>query len=152
MIYVECIPDKALVKILGIPGNKIFHAGGKGNICSRLKYSKNSLGLIDEDPHSPQPNYIKKLKFQFKEYSIKVLYDDELENYLIVLCPRLEEWILKAAKEININMVDYQLPNEAMELHKVINTRIKKFENLVQSILQKSPMLKALTTLIKMDA
>jgi len=149
MIYVECVPDKALVKILGIPGNEIFHAGGKGNICSRLKYSKNSIGLVDEDPYSPQPNYIKKLKFQTKECSIKVLYDAEFKNYLIVLCPRLEEWILKAVKEININIADYNLPQEAMELHKVINTRIKKFENLVRDIFQKSLMLKTLARLIK---
>jgi len=148
MIYVECVPDKALVKILGIPGNQIFHAGGKGNICSRLKYSKNSIGLVDEDPHSPQPNYIKKLKFQSKEYSIKVLYDAEFRNYLIVLCPRLEEWILKAVREISIKITDYNLPDEAMDLHKVINTRIKKFENLVIDIFPKSPMLKTLARLL----
>ncbi len=62
MIYLECNPDKALVKALGITKKEIFHTGNKGNVCKRLQKSKNSKGTVDEDPSSIQPNYIKKLQ------------------------------------------------------------------------------------------
>ena len=50
MIYVECYADETLVKVLGIPGKEIVHAGGKGNICNKLSKTNCSKGLIDEDP------------------------------------------------------------------------------------------------------
>ena len=61
MIYVECDTDVALVKNLDIPKKEIIHAGNKGNVCNRLRKTKNSIGLIDEDPQSGQPRYIKNL-------------------------------------------------------------------------------------------
>lgn len=69
MIYVECKPDTTLLSVLGVPRKEIFHAGGKGNVCVRLSKITDSKGLVDEDPESPQPGYLKKLKSYSAEYA-----------------------------------------------------------------------------------
>jgi hypothetical protein len=62
MIYIECRPDKILVEALSVPEEEIIHAGSKGNVCNRLSRIRNSKGLVDEDPESAQPTYIRRLK------------------------------------------------------------------------------------------
>jgi len=152
MIYVECDPDKALVSILGVPRKEIFHAGGKGNVCVRLSKTTDSKGLIDEDPESPQLGYLKKLKScsaEYTKYNIKLLSDEKFRNSVIVLSPRLENWILEAAKEAGMNMEEYGLPNNANNLHKVINIKLESFKKLIEEMKQKSKMLKRLERLIR---
>lgn len=151
MIYVECDADEALVKALDIPKKEIEHRSGKASICKKLEKGSNSKGLVDEDPSAAQPTYIKKAKLQLNRHDIKVLYDDNAKNYIIMLCPRLEGWVLKAAKQAGVKMESYNLPNTEAELHSIINTKIGKFINLVQNIKnnKKSKMLKALQESLK---
>jgi hypothetical protein len=105
--------------------------------------------LVDEDPSSAQPNYIGKLTLRSHEHDIKLLYDGKTKNHLIVLCPSLEKWILKAAQEAGVNVNDYDLPNEAKQLHKIINTKMKNLKNLIENIKKKSKMLKALQNFVR---
>lgn len=149
MIYLECDPDKALISTLGIPSKDIKHANSKGNVCNHLAKNKNVKGLVDEDPLSSQPNYLKRLKLHSFEHSIRVLYDEKASNHLIVLCPVLEEWILKAAKEAGVEVGDYGLPNETRQLHQMINTRIDSFKKLLKVMLGKSKMLTSLENIVK---
>ena len=150
MIYVECNPDEVLVKALGIPRREIHHSGNKPEVCKRLKKSENCTGLVDEDPSSEKLTYIDKLKLHSNDYNIKLLIDEKGKNYLIVLCPKLEEWILKAAEEAKIYTPSYGLPDDPDELHKFINTRLKNFENLIKDIIkQKSRMIKTLEGFLK---
>jgi hypothetical protein len=144
MIYLECDPDKALVKALGMANKEIKHVYSKGNVCNRLAKSRDAKGLVDEDPASPQPAYIGKLKLHLHQRDIKLLQEDKTQNRLIVLCPRLEEWILKAAREAKVDIQDYGLPNEARQLHEIINIRVEGLEKFIKSIKDKSKMLKTL--------
>ncbi len=104
MIYLECDPDKALVQTLGLPAKEIKHVYSKGNVCNKLAKSSQSKGMVDEDPLSSQPSYIEKLRLQSHEHQIKILYDEKAQNRLIVLCPRLEEWVLRAAQDAGVNI------------------------------------------------
>lgn len=61
LVLVECNPDVSLLRELGIPRRRIRHAGGKGDICNYLRKSKNAIALMDEDPDSSQPSYLRKL-------------------------------------------------------------------------------------------
>jgi hypothetical protein len=149
MIYLECDPDKALMRTLGLAAKEIKHVYSKGNVCNKLAKSRHSKGLVDEDPASPQPTYIGKLKLSFHQHEIKLLQDDKAQNQLIVLCPSLEEWILKAAREAKVNIQDYGLPNGARQLHEIINTRVESLEKLTKSIKGKSQMLKTLEGFVK---
>ncbi len=149
MIYLECYSDEALVKAFGVHKKGIFHSYSKGNVCKKLEKGFKSKGLVDEDPFSTQPSYVGKLKTNSHEYDIKLLYDEIAKNHLIVLCPRLEDWILKAAKEAGINIKEYSLPDDANELHKIINTKLDKFIFLIEDIKKRSNMLITLEKMIR---
>jgi hypothetical protein len=149
--YTECKPDSALVRTLGIPKKEIIHLAGKPNVCKRLENRENCRGLIDEDPFSVQPPYLKKLqvKEDLSGYGLKILDDNYHNNDLIILCPRLEEWVLKAVKEAKIDIKKYNLPDDGERLHKKINISIDKFEKLIKDLKGKSKMMKALEKSIK---
>ena len=152
MIYVECKPDLALVKSLtNVTRRGITHEfKGKGEICNRLRQQTNCKGLIDEDPSSGQPRYVKEARLEndLSEHEIKVLHDNTNNNYIIVLCPRLEEWVLKAAREAGIDVRKYNLSNDAAKLHREINLSLDKFEDLLDD-LKITGRLKALKNLLE---
>ena len=144
MIFVECNADKTLLTSLGIQSQEICHVFSKGNVCNRLRKNKNCLGLVDEDPGSGQPQYMSELKLVSHDNAIKVLNDKNNQNKIIVLCPRLEDWIVDAAKEAEVDLANYHLPSNGKALHKVINTRLDEFEKLIKDMKEDSRMLKHL--------
>lgn len=150
MIYLECYADKTLVVALDIPKKEIRHSHGKGNVCKSLLKNGKSKGLVDEDPFSTQPSYLGKLEIKLNEEDIKLLYDESAQNHLVVLCPRLEDWILKAAKEAGVNVEDYNLPKDVDEFSKIINIKPERIVPLIQNIKKKKgKMLKTLEVLLK---
>ena len=153
MIYIECKPDFTLVKSLtSITRRGITHEfKGKGEICNRLRRQTNCKGLIDEDPSSGQPSYVKEaeLENEFSEHGIKVLLHRQTGNRLILLCPRLEEWILGAAREAGKDVTDYSLPNNGHRLHREINIGLDKFEKLLEALKDSSDRLKTLKRLLE---
>ncbi len=149
MIFVECESDKVLLKALGIPSKEVKHAYGKGNICNKLERSRNFKGLVDEDPYSIQPSYMRNLQLHLNENDIKVLYNETNQNTLNLLCPNLEKWFLKAVKEENVDIKKYGLPDDVDKLHKAINTKVINFENLIKDIMGRSKEFKTLKKVIK---
>ena len=43
---------------------------------------------------------------------LRILRNTNRNNDLIILCPRLEDWILEAAKEANVDIETYNLPKD----------------------------------------
>ncbi len=138
MLYVECKPDITLVKfITDLPRREIIHDfRGKGWICNRLRILRNTDGMLDEDPWAIQPPYINSLKLRhdFPEHGIRVFHDVYQHNHVIMLRPRLEEWILKAAWDAHIEPRYYELPDHGVQLHKEINLRLNHFEDLLADL------------------
>jgi len=124
----------------------IHHAGNKSELLKKLTERTNSIGIIDEDPWSVQPPHLKKFeeKQDLANYKLKILHHTSKNNVLIVLRPRLEEWILGAAKEANVDLKTYNLPNEAVKLHEQINIQINNFQKLLEDIKDKSNRIKSL--------
>jgi hypothetical protein len=158
MILVECKPDYALVsKLTSLSRRKIEHSSGKtavlGKLIRRRRFSsyENSFGIIDEDPMSYQPRIITEFA-EWRNVSdcrIRILYYKWLNNYVVVLCPRLEEWIIEAAKESGISLNDYGLPNEPEALHQIINLNIDNFEKLIDALKERSPSVNKLKQCIE---
>lgn len=146
MIYVECNADQTLVETLVQSKKLISHSFGKGNVCNRLKKNTNSIGLVDEDPSCAQPGYIKKLEWISEKNGLKIYKDKNSNNTLIMLCPRLEEWILKASEEAKKDVSDYGLPKDANSLHKRLSIRKdrQKFRSLIDVVRQKSQLIQSL--------
>lgn len=150
MIYFECNTDEILVKALGFTKTERCHAGSKGEVCNKLSNSKNSKGLVDEDPASPQPSYIQSLiEKNHEDMSLKKFFDSKRENVLVVLCPRLEGWVLRAAEQADVDPLNFGLPNDEKNLHKQGNTSLKQFEEFVQEIESRNnPMFNFLKSLL----
>lgn len=153
MIYVENEAHKTLLRAFGFSEKEITVANGKGNVCNKLEGKENCKGLVDEDPLSSQHSYFNKLEHKEVKDDIKLSYDQKKKNYLIILCPIVEKWILKAATEVKVNILKYNLPDNPNELYKVLHTdrkKYKNFENLIKDLIkQKSKRLKTLEGFIK---
>jgi len=130
LIFVECKPDRLLIRILaGVGKKEIRHSGNKFEVMKQLDKHSMALGIIDEDPGKNQPTQLQKAEDistdEIRATDLILLrYRDSL---VLVLRPRLEEWILKTAREININPKDFTLPNDPEQLHSIINYNLDKF-------------------------
>ena len=154
MIYVECRSDVALVRgVTGVSRRGVGHEGGKGEVCNRLRKKNDCIGMVDEDPASGQSAYIReaRLEQELPEHGIRVLHHDATRNRIILLCPRLEEWILDAAHAAGVSVTSYGLPNDARRLHGEININLARFGNLLEALKGSSGRLKTLKGLLQRE-
>ncbi len=138
---VECKPDKHLIKVITNASKKaIVHSANKAEaIKTLLKAKAPSIAIIDEDPGSPQPSFLKrfKLKQDLSQWGLKVYKESSSEKSLVVISPRLEDWLLRAGKESGISFKEYSLPENAERLHKVINTNLEKLKLILKDLLKR---------------
>ena len=137
MIFVECRPDKLLIKrITGI--SKIIHEAGKARICNKLNKYKGVIAVLDEDPGRSQHPYFNNLRnFSNREFEncpdIKVLTDFR-GNFVVLICPRLEDFVINVARRNKIDLKSFNLPSDPDKLHEIINLNLEKFEKLLDSL------------------
>ena len=153
MIYVECKPDKLLVQMLtGWPGREIIHENDKYRVMKTLSRQQDGRAMVDEDPNANQPAYFSKMQVtqEFSNMGLRVLREESRGNRTVVLCPRLEEWVIRGANEAGISLTDprYNLPNSGNALHRVINADHRKLERLVED-LASTPRFRALWELLQ---
>ena len=153
MIYVECDPDQVLVQVLtGWPTRKIIHEHGKYRLMAKLSKLENTRAMVDEDPNSNQPAYFNRMQVgqEFSSMGLRVLRDESRANQVVVLCPRLEEWVIRGANEagISLNNRRYNLPASLGALRRVINMDLRKVERLVEDLAD-SPRFRALRRLLQ---
>lgn len=148
MFVVECRTEVTLVTCLtSVSKKRVTHASGRSRVIRQLlKNYENSVGMVDEDPnatHSHDMQRFSEIEFS-KRDAIRILCHNQRNNCLIVLCPRLEEWIIEASREANIDLNRYNLPNDPEGLHEIINIKIDKFQQLVEKLMKKSNRVRAL--------
>jgi len=66
-----------------------------------------------------------------------------------MLSPNLEEWIISSAREAGLKLESYSLPDKSEDFHRVINLDLKKFQDLVLDLKDRSPRMKALSNILK---
>ncbi len=139
IIFIECVTDKILVLKLNFGRRQIRCAGGIGEVCNRLKDSENSCVVVDEDPTKTRPKYMIDLlrtSVVSNDHDIIVAHDGKRNNYLIVICPDRENWLIKTAKLLKIDLKSYGLPPNPKEL-KVLNLRDpRKIEPFIEDLLK----------------
>jgi hypothetical protein len=108
----------------------------------RTQVSKNigSMGLVDEDPQTRQPTYISGLGNPIAtNHDIKIFHDFTNNNTIVMLCPRLEEWLYNTATRNKIQHTDYGLQSNPGDLHKDEFRRVKiKFNDFLKALLNSS--------------
>ncbi|MGA0559206.1 hypothetical protein ACO2Q8_21285 [Larkinella sp. VNQ87] len=150
-IFLECKPDEALVRRLGFPRRLVKHHNDKGKVCNVLTKTEATIGMVDEDPNTTQPRYLTTLTRLNEEslYNLAVYVDEQSKNKVIVVCPRLEEWILGITSQHAVKISQFGLPDKANKLHDIITTRLQKFEDLIDYLVDiKSPAILHLQRLL----
>ena len=138
MIYVECKPDGVLVRhVADLSRRQVRHeAKGKGGVFNMLLRSRDLVAMVDEDPGKTQPRYMRQLSLSHEhaDLGLKLYLDSRRNNRVIVLCPRLEEWLLRAAADLELNIEDYGLPRRAKAFHDTINLDERKIQRLLAAL------------------
>lgn len=132
MIFLECVPDEALVMTLGIVRKQIRHEDDKGEVCKKVSGHQNVKGLIEEDPEIAQPKYIRSLTLVTEKHNIRLWRDYQSGNDVIMICPKLETWIINVCQKERLDITKFGLPHKPNQLHKVLNTRLVQWKNLLR--------------------
>ncbi len=137
-IIIECKPDETLMKALGFTRKAITHQPNKGMVINLLEKKNGVIGVVDEDPGTTWPRFFSKFQKIDDQHGI-VNYKLQKQNLkLIVIKPRLEEWIISQAQSVNIDPIRFSLPADGHNLHKVINTRLLKFDELLKTMINQN--------------
>ena len=120
-VLVECNADEVVLRALGVTKKQLLHFGGKGNVINRLKKLPGTTGIVDEDPASAQPrdlnNYQEEV--QTTEGLRLLTRQGKGGQRLILVCPKLEDWLIARAKSSGIRPKDYGLPSDPDKLHSI---------------------------------
>ena len=117
-VLVECYPDAAVLRCLGVTKRQLRHERCKGEVVKRVLKLDCAVGVIDEDPDSAQPRDLANYAEVQADGGLRLLVRrGSAERRLIVVCPRLEDWLIRRAKESGIRLQDYDLPSDPHRLH-----------------------------------
>lgn len=113
-ILPECYVDTKVAEIITQSSKKYNHQHGCGQIANELKNTfsnKVALGIIDEDRNKGTiANYFLEFIEVKSENGLILKQHNERVQYLILICPEIEEWLLSNANFVEVNPVDYNLP------------------------------------------
>jgi hypothetical protein len=119
-IAVECYPDEAVLCALGVSRKQLLHEARKGEVFNWLRKTPGGLGMVDEDPDSDQPrDLVSYQQVQASEGLLLLARQGRSGQRLIVICPRLEDWLIQRARLCGVDPRQYQLPGNAKELYNI---------------------------------
>ena len=119
-IAVECYPDEVVLRGLGVPSKQVLHQARKGEVFNWLKRNADAVGMVDEDPDSGQPrDLISYQQVQASDGLVLFIRQGSSGQRLIVIHPRLEDWLIQRARVCGVDPRQYQLPGSAKELHDI---------------------------------
>jgi hypothetical protein len=149
MLFLECNADETLARAVGVPPRDIIHSHGKGRVSKSLKRKSEAVGLVDQDIGSAEPVTLSKFVEESNQHDVILKRDRLQNNRLVVICPRLEDWIVKTAKAANVRMTDFGLSENPRDLHADINHRLPNLDRLLNHLLKiGSPRLQHLRSLL----
>jgi hypothetical protein len=143
-IIPECYIDSCLLEVLLIADkNYVNHQKGNGTVAREMKnkFAKNfCIGIIDEDRR--QLDYLKEFNIEIDAGTLKLWKHKSWPQYIIQVCPVVEDWILSICKKEKIILADYNLPSELLDLKRQTkNTQSKhdqRFVKLFKELLKRN--------------
>ena len=148
-LFLECKPDETLAAALGVVRRTVVHSHGKGKVSKNLKKNSGVTGMVDEDFGSAEPATLSKFVEMSVSHDVKLKVDKSQNNRLIVICPRLEPWLIKTAKAAGVKMEEFSLSENVQVLDSMINYRLPNIERLLAELLAKqSPRVRRLKLLL----
>ena len=139
-MYVEGKADRVpALKLTGLSNREVKVEGDRGKVLNRLVQDSNSLAMVDEDPGQDQPGQLRRMQLvaDYPGAGLKLYADNRRGNLVIVVCPRLEEWIIRAAHDAGLELSGprYNLPSGPSSLHNAINDDLRKLDRLIDDLL-----------------
>ena len=148
-LFLECNADEKLAITLGVPRKLVIHSHSKGRVSNCLNKNTDVTGMVDEDPGSAEPSTLSKFVEVSSNHDLKLKVDRPSNNRLIVICPRLEPWLIKTAKAAGVSMGNFSLSENVRDLDSMINHRLPNVGRLLDELLAKqSPRLLHLKALL----
>ena len=148
-LFLECKPDETLAVALGVPQRSVIHSHGKGKVSKSLKKNSGVTGMVDEDFGSAEPATLRKFVEVSASHDVTLKVEETQNNRLVVICPRLEPWLIKTAKVAGMRMDDFNLSENVQVLDSMINYRLPNVQRLLNELLAvKSPRLLHLKALL----
>lgn len=113
-ILPECYVDTKVAEIVTRSSEKYNHQHGCGQIANLLKGRLKdtvALGIIDEDKNKgPIANYFLEFETMKSENNLILKKHRKRKQYLILICPEIEKWLLINANSAQVNPADFNLP------------------------------------------
>ena len=113
-ILPECYVDTKVAEIVSRSSEKYNHQHGCGQIAYQLKNrlrDKIVLGIIDEDKNKgPVAKYFFEFEEIKSENGLILKKHKERKQYLILICPEIEEWLLWNANSVKVDPSVLNLP------------------------------------------
>lgn len=126
-ILPECYVDTKVAEIITQSSEKYNHQHGCGQIANLLKNRFKdtvALGIIDEDKNKgPIANYFLEFENIKFENNLILKKHKEKKQYLILICPEIEKWLLKNAISAQVNPSDFNLPHDLHGFKQVTKTQ-----------------------------
>jgi hypothetical protein len=136
----ECHGDTRLLIFLKVLEKNINHAEGIHRVAKAMEnqqkqFHKILIGLVDNDKKNT-PRYFDDFIELKSEQNIILKQKPETNQYLLVLCPELEAWVLENARSVHINPTDFDLPADPKIMHDRVTqlTTVKDNENFTNFI------------------
>lgn len=125
-IVPECHVDTKVAEIVGGNG-KYNHKHGCGDVAIELEFKlKDSvaIGIIDEDKNKgTTAKYLFEFDIIKSENNLILKRHKKRKQYLILICPEIEEWLLNDAVVTNLNPQNFGLPKDIKGLKSKTKTQ-----------------------------
>ncbi len=121
----ECYAETAMVKELFLDFVYINHAYGIGKVCSILKKEDVrdyiNIGFVDNDKHLPP--YLDSYEELGRANNVVFKKHPHTNDYIIMVNPAIEKFLLSQLNEIEKSPSDYDLPDDFKEFKHKLKTQ-----------------------------
>jgi hypothetical protein len=148
-LFLECRPDETVAVALGVLRRTVVHSHSKGRVSKSLAQHSGVIGMVDQDFGENEPPTLRKFVEVSTNHDLQLKVHKAQNNHLVVVCPKLEDWLIKTAKMANVKMEQFNLSENPRDLHADINNRLPNVERLVNELIEsKSPRMLHLKSLL----
>ncbi|MCU0444044.1 MAG: hypothetical protein MUE85_03945 [Microscillaceae bacterium] len=119
----ECYGDTHLIEFLKVSIKIMNHAYGISKVGKAMEnqqkfFHKILIGIVDNDKKNT-PRYFDDFVELKNENNLILKQKPDTNQYLIIICPELEQWLLTSASQVNINPENFNLPDNPKKLHNI---------------------------------